>query len=365
MKIRRRVLVCVFLMGAQAIVGVGAVTNYWTGASSTNWHDAANWSEGVVPATGDDVVLSDSGLRPFLDQATPRMNSLMLDEGQTLTQLGWDSTLDAVNLRIDGTITHGVNPGETNRLGQWEPWHRILLAGSNITINGMLDANGRGFGRNAGPGRPTHSYGGGGYGTSGGWGFGGGYYSGGSEYGEPSAPWWPGSGGGPINTSRSGGGAIRVMADGHLEINGTLSANGVNGVVSHGGGGSGGGIWLHCRTFGGHETGRIRACGGNGQSCGGSGGGGRIAVHYDAQAQEEEPIPAVRFEAFAGKQGTDDRLPPKRQAMGSLFLTDNQWLQGDFTGGRFDHTKLVIPGMTTWTYAGDLCLDDCRIELDR
>lgn len=361
----RRDAVCFTLTAVLALNAAGAVTRYWTGAVSTNWNAAANWSENVVPVAGDDVVVSNVGLRPYLSEATPHLNSLLLANGQTLTQLGWDSAVTATDMQINGTVKHGINPGVTNSLGQWVPLHRIYLVGTNITINGTLDANGAGFRRYAGPGRANDDYSGGGYGTVGGWGWSQGYYSGGPEYGDPAMPEMPGSGGGSVNTSREGGGAIRVAAIEHLAINGILTANGVNGATSHGGGGSGGGIWLSCRTFGGIASGVVRASGGNGNSCGGGGGGGRIAVHYDATAQAEMPLSPVQFEASAGLQGADTRIPPKQQAMGTLFLTDAGWLQSNLSGKRFYQTKLVIPGMSKWSHVGDLMLNACRIELER
>ncbi len=61
-----------------------------------------------------------------------------------------------------------------------------------------------------------------------------------------------------------------------VTINGTITANGGNGV-NRSGGGSGGGIYLSCSTVAGR--GNIRANGGNGGSgYGGGGGGGRIAI---------------------------------------------------------------------------------------
>ena len=37
--------------------GWGTPTNFWTGAASTNWSDAANWTLGRIPEAGDDVVV--------------------------------------------------------------------------------------------------------------------------------------------------------------------------------------------------------------------------------------------------------------------------------------------------------------------
>ena len=72
-------------------------------------------------------------------------------------------------------------------------------------------------------------------------------------YGAKSAPVDPGSGAGgtPTSTGGSGGGAVRLEATGHVLVNGTINANGTSGPSGYYGGGSGGGVYITCRTFGG------------------------------------------------------------------------------------------------------------------
>ena len=62
-------------------------------------------------------------------------------------------------------------------------------------------------------------------------------------------------------------------------MNGSLTANGQNGLGNYAGGGSGGGIYVKCRVFAG-SGGVLSAQGGNygSYTSGGGGGGGRIAV---------------------------------------------------------------------------------------
>jgi hypothetical protein len=104
-------------------------------------------------------------------------------------------------------------------------------------------------------------------------------------YGDFTNPTEPGGGGGGYNDGANrggtGGGLVRIVSQGTIVLNGTISANG-NGQDAVGGGGAGGGIYLNAATaFSGNGT--ITANGGTallgGQSIGG-GGGGRIAVHY-------------------------------------------------------------------------------------
>jgi hypothetical protein len=109
---------------------------------------------------------------------------------------------------------------------------------------------------------------------------------GGPAYGDRHAPTKPGSGG-SYNSDRQyrmqfagdGGGVVRVKAVREARIDGTVSANGQN-ALDAGGGGSGGSVWIWCKTFSGNGT--ITANGGNGGSGygGGGGAGGRIAIWY-------------------------------------------------------------------------------------
>ena len=106
-------------------------------------------------------------------------------------------------------------------------------------------------------------------------------------------PLLPGSGGGGKSNTigGSGGGLVRMRVRGDAIVNGTITANGkaVGTLYSPAGDGSGGGVFLDCRSFSG--TGTISANGGMTPltSHGANGGGGRIAVwlnvpdHYRTQ----------------------------------------------------------------------------------
>ncbi len=167
----------------------------------------------------------------------------------------------------------------------------------NLTVatNSGFDATARGFmapltaanGYGPGGGKITPGNSGAGYGGIGGAGNGG--PAGGSTYGSSNAPCDPGSGGASRgvetwNRGGSGGGLVRLeVPEGLVNLDGQLLANGGNGSLNsgdYGGGGSGGGIYVLCKTFTG-VNGILSATGGKGNtlnSGGGGGGGGRIAV---------------------------------------------------------------------------------------
>ena len=109
--------------------------------------------------------------------------------------------------------------------------------------------------------------------------------SGGVTYGSLTTPLERGSGGGAYlpttastATGSAGGGAIRLMITGTLDLEGILSAQGLPGSVPGAGGGSGGSIWVTASALTG--AGVITVNGGSGNSNAGGGGGGRIALEY-------------------------------------------------------------------------------------
>lgn len=168
-----------------------------------------------------------------------------------------------------------------------------LSAAGNLTIQagGALALDGQGYTAGSGPGAGGEVFQSGGYYYGGGGGHGGfgapaavANATGGSTYDYQTAPTSPGSGGGgttppfsPASIGGAGGGALQLTVAGNLQLDGTISANGVNGSGVAGGGGAGGAIEINAGALAG--GGKITANGGNGaNSFGGGGGGGRIAI---------------------------------------------------------------------------------------
>lgn len=189
----------------------------------------------------------------------------------------------------------------------------------SIAAGGGINADFAGYRDRFGPGKgadSTGAAGGGGYGGQGG------SANGGSPYGDPIMPVHPGSGAGRYTETHPafshGGGAIRIRAMEHVEIEGTLTANGQSNG-SWAGGSSGGGIFITCGSIQVSENATLRANGGNGGTSGthkGGGGGGRIAIIYGAPFSpdlhegrlqiSEEPPASVEgtFEVLAGSGGS-------------------------------------------------------------
>ena len=123
-----------------------------------------------------------------------------------------------------------------------------------------------------------------------------------NTYGSAERPAAPGSGGTP---DAAGGGLIRISAVGAVHINGLLTANGKDASSMYNGGGSGGGIYVTGKTFGGSGT--LAANGGKGGSLGwrGGGGGGRIAVWRLRDQNNEMFDNASVFGGTTGASGLD------------------------------------------------------------
>jgi len=318
------------LVAALLALGSGtagqAAERAWTGTTGY-WTNDANWSGGVVPAVGDDVHITNDSAVVILDGPSAELNSVTVSK--TLKFANWTTALaaDSVTVQNGGILT--VSSAFTTS----QMSNRVYVVCSNLTVQsgGSINVNYLGYEGANGPG----AAGTGGNGGGGGYGGRGGYSYYGPACGSPSAPFYPGSGG----KTRAGGGAVRVIASGAIAVDGTIQASGAS-RYSDGtrGGGSGGGIWLDCRTFSG--SGSITANGGNGDDYSGCGGGGRIAVAFDATAQSEvTPKPSVTFSVSGGTTAYPGEL-------GSLYFTDAQIFRPVVS---VSASIYFAAGVTNWT----------------
>jgi subtilisin-like proprotein convertase family protein len=129
----------------------------WTGAGSTDWHTAANWSTNAVPGSGNDVNIPSSGVtnEPTISNSDVTVNSLNIANGRTLTinggrtltisgaAAGSDLTLDGIisggALNFAGGGPHVINnAGGTGSLSSTNL--ATVLSGSTVTLNNNLQA---------------------------------------------------------------------------------------------------------------------------------------------------------------------------------------------------------------------------------
>lgn len=239
--------------------------------------------------------------------------TLEVDEGiDSSGNITSDGSYYFNNLSVGNNSTlllKGYNTNDSDGVGT-----EINLSGDlSVASGSSISANGQGYVAASGPGKglPEMSTGtGAGYGGEGSTTSGGGYgnVAGGGRYGSTLFPEDLGSGGGQSSGGR-GGGKIKIVSEGNVSIEGSVSANADN-ATGYGGGGSGGSIYLVGDEFSGAGT--ISANGGNGGTSGygGAGGGGRIALYYSAMS-----INTNNFSTDGGTGGS-----PSPADNGTIFL---------------------------------------------
>ncbi len=324
----------------------GTMTEQWDGVhfvipGFTAWRlDALNLAGRIgfpdvweLRVTNDLAMAANAGLT-LLAQPT---NALSPEHGVLLDVGGHMEIENGCRMLLISHPTNGAVP-------------RIRVGSMELKTGGLIDAKDRGYQTAAGPGRGEETTAPGSGGSYGG--HGAPSYAGWDKrhgvYGVPSAPAEPGSGGGQLDMGGYGGGAILIEADGAVTLRGILDADGQNCFHGHGGGGSGGAIYLQCETLHGDANGWLRARGGNPASWGGgAGGGGRIAVIYDATNQRTlaTPNPGMRFStAPGGTGGTADKV----KEPGTLYLTDALFLSETLSASQWDDVRVYVGEADAW-----------------
>ncbi|MBQ6329036.1 MAG: hypothetical protein IJI35_08495 [Kiritimatiellae bacterium] len=316
----------------------------WQGGDAdnpTDWNTAGNWSDGVPSANDTVVIPSGVANMPVLSASTPMLGEITV--AGTLTMTNWTTCLNAATVTISsgGNLTCGA--AATN-----EAWlSRVWVACSNLTIasGGKIDVDKKGY---AGLPKDSSKY-------QKGFGPGGSYMSGSGDniyscgashgghggrmingnyklpiimpYDNPRAPVLPGSSGvaSRWTPGKNGGGAVKIEATGAVVVNGSIQASGENSSSfggsnsgtsfpktfstglqdNHDQAGSGGSIFVECRTFSGSGT--LTANGGGGGWGFSSvpshpAGGGMIAIHYDPEAERSVSVAGMKISADAGKR---------------------------------------------------------------
>ncbi|MBI3986084.1 MAG: hypothetical protein HY343_04150, partial [Lentisphaerae bacterium] len=323
-------------------------TRKWTAAAGV-WENPANWAGGNVPVAGENAMITNVGAIVYVTNAVAGLSTLTLS--RSLVFSNWTTCLSATNIIVQngGTMTcagpfTNAPPTFTNAAALS---NRVWLACDTLTVGagGSINVSAKGYAGafNAagwGPGKGWQ-YAGAGHGGRGG------YYGGnpgGVQHDAPEAPEYPGSGGGGwvSTTGGHGGGAVRIQATNWVEINGTIVADGQNGVGSATGAGSGGAVYISTRVLRG-TGGQITAKGGTAVNTGGAGGGGCIAVVYDPSAQSTSPVPEVLFLAsFGENQGGGSGDHGK---VGTLYFPDNALLRSPF----WHSGRWMVPGFSAWS----------------
>ncbi len=245
----------------------------------------------------------------------------------------------------------------------------LHLSSPDITINGIIDANGAGFTAQQGPGCGGCAGGGAGYGGKGGdsgYNISGCSRIGGPTYGDPcSLNAQKGSGGGNGGSidpafGGSGGGVVILSAE-TLQIgnSGVIAADGNDGEFINFGAGGGSGGCILIQVLSTDINGRLTAKGGNGNGDsnygGGGGAGGRIKILYGRNYNFDGQIDVGGGQkggndpdAQPGQSGTSRILQTDFNNNDILFVPENQTLT--MHGSHQYNVAAVINGQVNVTH---------------
>ena len=324
----------------------------WTGTSSGYWDDGANWSTGVAPQAGDDVVINtwiNNYFMVTVTNSTPVLNSLKVGETYIcrLRTKGWNTCIRANSVTIGKKGVVMCDAGGSDIADISRVW--IECGDLTVVKNGTITASIKGYvavrdgekyklGAGPGAGLGSKQYFGQSGGAHGGYG---GICRGRATipYGDPSAPETPGSSGSVsgwaseiwrnpsaewnngttisaenIGNVVPGGGVVRIDATGTVTVNGAILANSCDTVAcgaysNDQTAGAGGSIYITANAIKG-QNGTIRADGGS-SSCptnylasnviaGAVGGGGRIAIKYNPESQLDGYVSGMTISAAPG-----------------------------------------------------------------
>jgi len=246
----------------------------------------------------------------FTNDATIAIDNFAYDgssitvDGATLTIAGEHTFADMLLTNSATILCESINnTGQVD--GAWAGAGVTIYASNLIVdVTSKISADEMGYVSRVGPGAGTvvycysaNRYSGGGYGGKGG------TYAcavGGDSYGASLMPTNLGSGGG-FSHSAEGGGAIRIVVENILQLDGVISANGGDMY----GAGSGGSILVTTKSLNG--AGRFVANGGIGLSSYGAGGGGRIAIYYE-QWDFIDPTNSMAYTGETGEKGENGSI---------------------------------------------------------
>ena len=381
------------------------VRTVWTGGSSTEWDNPANWDNGV-PQTGDDVVITNQGsARIILSHTTPVFNSLFVQNGketpdasktQTLVLTNWTTCLRAKTITLGvGAVVKPMGACYNETMPS-----RVWIAGETLTVSetAKIDADLCGYkskGWQNVPGQGPAWEGcasPGSYNVSGVYGGVSAYLSvpTAAPYGSAAEPEQPGSAGSQANSAA--GGAIRLDVTGTLTVDGRITAGAMNQYNANSGC-SGGGIWITCDKL----TGSGEICA-NAVNCSKrtgtatiQGGGGRVAVHYNPASQAAETACNVRIEAltsiytdygyaknysieneqlksfmYDAYDFCEDCIP--MMGLGTIWFPDDTLLKAASyraNGWKFGGRLVTPKPIDDLSFAGDMTFTNCQLFIDQ
>ncbi len=350
-------------------------------ATSANANVAENWDPAGIPTSEDDIVLDGERSNvPMVwtvaatgDSAPTTVNSWTQKASYTsrvtmpMTRTGvFTQLVVRVNAQLDGG--EWWRDGQSKSDGSWViVWLNVKVGGDLTVGEGFVfNAYNAGFGRQCGPsssGSTDKGASHGGYGGSS-------FYAAGTVYGDLKNPQTLGSGAYGDSTGYDGGGAVLLMVDGDLVVNGKITADGGDGINSCGP--AGGSVNIVAKTLSG--TGTIMAEGGSPGGKRHGGGGGRIAVRLTG-----EDLDYAEFLTYftgtmstaggAGPNGDYTHVPGASGTVyvetvadhgeGHLLMRNRDW---KFSKGKLAHNAVTpVPESETWDLSSVNMRDNARL----
>lgn len=271
--------------------------------------DTSTFNEANIRAYGGASSRTGGAGTVYRQLSLAQTPALIIDNGDIPFVQAITEMTGAVAIPGDLIVRNGARVGPAH---QDDSLHLNVQGDSTIADDGFLYADGRGYPTETGPGAGASasraagaSHGGAGSASNE-------PVPAGPTYGDFMSPITMGSGGGRDIGSSSvsadggaGGGVIRLSVAGGLQLDGQVTANGVEILTGFDtGGGAGGSIWINAHELTG--TGLVTAHGGLGGTIGaGAGGGGRIAVFSDTSTFDDTRLRAYGGNSFrVGAAGT-------------------------------------------------------------
>ena len=135
-----------------ASTGIISTMKYWTGATSTDWNTATNWSDGILPTAIDDAIIPNVTNKPIISGSAV-CNNLTVNTGSSLTINASNTLTISGNFVNNGTFTPNtgtVNYNGTNQTVVGVNYYNLTLSGSGTktlqtgttTIGGNLTLSG-------------------------------------------------------------------------------------------------------------------------------------------------------------------------------------------------------------------------------
>ncbi len=283
----------------------GSLTATITDLTFASGSAGSRFTHNGLGLNDQDITIGNSGTFK-LEYTSPTVpftiNSMTVQNTGTFEQSNLETAnIGTLTVNSGGTLTHTLNTGVKAYTLDINSTNIDIQSGATVALEGKGYAEDNA----SAPGYSTYS-------GSSHAGTGGQYssYVPGGVYGSVTQPTDPGSG----NYHRAGGGAAKLTASGTLTLNGTIDADASDPLTdSSYGGGAGGSVWLNAPAGTITGNGTITANGGNGNRAGG--GGGRIAIYYNANT-------GSFLNNLQAYQGNADATSEEDGGAGSIYIMD-------------------------------------------